>query len=198
MLHKIIGGGNIVTPFLRFTTDSGANLDPVFTAATATFEWINPDGSISTGTTPNPALDQTGAYTVKCSDWSNVTALRFQDDHVTILDNLPLCTSLTMLRCYTNSISILDVSTLTSLTEISCENNTISILDVSALTSLTALYCENNGMNETNVDKILADLVIAGVSSGTCWIHGTNAAPSVAGEASKTTLEGRGWAVTTS
>lgn len=200
MLHKIIGSNNLVTPFLRFTTDSGSFSDPHFlTGGTATFEWISPDGTISTGAIPNPALDQIGMYTVKCSDWSDVTRLDMRDENVTVLENLHvLPTSINQLSCQTNSISVLDISMLTSLRNLYCHSNSISILEVAALTLLLTIWCQDNGMDETNVDKILADLVTAGVNNGTANLAGTNAAPSAAGLVNKAILEGRGWTVTVS
>ncbi len=243
MLYKVIGGG-MITPVaiagMQFETDSGTGLDPAFTTGAATFQWKSPDGSISTGATPTPTLDQIGVYTVTCSDWSDVTELKIQWDELITLENLSFCTALTLLycygnaltaldvtlltslttlNCYRNSLTVLDVSTFTSLASLSCSQNSLSILDVAALTSLATLYCDtnsistlevaaltvlttfechDNGMDETNVDKILADLVTAGANNGTLRIDGTNAAPSGAGAASKTTLQGRGWGVTTS
>ena len=198
MLHKIIGNNVITTPFLRFITDSGIAFDPVFTAATATFEWISPDGSISTGTTPNPTLDQTGVYTVKCSDWSNVTRMDFSNDNIITFDNLSLFTSLDRLDCFNNNISILDIAALVLLTTLNCRNNIITTLNIVTLTVLTYLNCKSNDMDETNVDNILTGLVIAGANNGTLDISGTNAAPSAAGDANVLILEGRGWGVTTS
>ncbi len=198
MMHKIIGNDVITTPFLRFITDSGIAFDPVFTAATATFEWISPDGSISTGTTPNPTLDQTGVYTVKCSDWSNVTRMDFSNDNIITFDNLSLFTSLDRLDCLNNNISILDIAALVLLTTLNCRNNIITTLNIVTLTVLTYLNCKSNDMDETNVDNILTGLVIAGANNGTLDISGTNAAPSAAGDANVLILEGRGWGVTTS
>lgn len=223
MLHKIIGNKAIVTPFLRFETDSGVGLDPDFTTGgTATFEWISPDGSISTGAIPNPVLDQTGMYTVKCSDWSDITEVGIVNDHITKLENLSLLTSVTKIdvrvnagltelevsgcptltRIYANNcnLSILDISNLTALLTMYCYDNSVSILDVALLTSLTNLRCQNNAMTEASVDKILADLVTAGANNGACVIDGTNAAPSAAGLASKAILVAapRNWTVTTS
>jgi len=57
-------------------------------------------------------------------------------------------------------------------------------------------YMLNNGMVQGHVDNVLADLVTSGTTGGTLNIAGSNAAPSAAGLANKTTLEGRGWTVT--
>jgi len=51
-------------------------------------------------------------------------------------------------------------------------------------------------MVQGHVDNVLADLVTSGTTGGTLNIAGTNAAPSAAGLADKTTLEGRDWTVT--
>ncbi len=221
MSQQIIGSGFIGSRFLRFETDSGLNLDPVFmTGGSATFEWIDPEGNVFTGATPNPALGNTpGVFTVKCSDWTDVTQFDCTDDNVIALSNLHLFSDATVLdckdnsltalgttglnaiqilRCQRNSIAALNVAALITLTTLTCDTNAIGSLAVAALVSLTSLICDDNGMNETNVDKILADLVIAGASNGVLDISGTNAAPSVAGDANVTTLVARGWTVTTS
>jgi len=57
-------------------------------------------------------------------------------------------------------------------------------------------YMQSNGMVQGHVDNVLADLVTSGTTGGTLNIAGSNAAPSAAGLANKTTLEGRGWTVT--
>ncbi len=220
MMSGVIGNGLINNRFIRFETDSGTALDPAFiTGGSAAFEWISPDGSISTGAIPSPSLDQAGKYVVKCTDWSDVTVLDYAISRIISLSNLHVLTSLTELLCSVNKISVLDVSALTSLVILRCSGNSISILDIAALTVLEVLNCDsnsissldvstltvlteftctNNGMDETNVDKILADLVIAGANNGLVNIGGTNAAPSAAGDASKTILVGRGWTVITS
>ncbi len=217
MLHRIVGSGLVTTPFFRFTTGSGSGLDPVFTAASATFAWINPDKSISTGTTPSPVLNETGDYTVKCSDWSDVTEFDCNSDDIEALDNLHVfsalttlkCTdndivalnpraipTLTALHCNDNSLTALDVTTLVILERLDCYSNSIASLNVIALVALVTIHCADNGMAEAAVDDILADLVTAGASNGTITMAGTNAAPSGVGD--KNILIGRGWTVTTS
>ena len=180
MLQRLIGNRVLTTPYFRFTTSGGVALDPVFTAVGATFEWISPDGSISTGTTPNPVLDQTGNYAVKCSDWDAVTAIAFNIDTVTAMENLHLFTSLDILRCFTNDISVLDITSLpislrilschtnpnleildisgkTTLQQILCNDCSISTLDTSELASLTKLRCEDNSI--TSLDLALCTVL---------------------------------------
>ena len=166
-------------PFLRFSVNGVYTVDPVFTTGgTATFEWISPDGSISTGTTPNPVLDQAGNYVVKCSDWSDVTKFTFDNDGVTAIDNLAvLAPSLTELYCQNNAcafttldvtpllklqklvtygtgIYALDVKNLTELVHLICWDMELSELDVSTLTSLTILECNDNDIQNLEVSAL--------------------------------------------
>lgn len=156
MLQKIIGNKIVTTPFFRFETDSGVALDPVFTAVGGTtFQWINPDGSISTGTTPNPVLDQIGRYVVKCNNWAGITIIAFTDDHISAMENLHVFTALTTLRCFTNSLTVLDVTPLTTLTILSCHTNaSLSVLDVSGLTVLEQLLCNNCSISILDVSAL--------------------------------------------
>jgi len=66
----------------------------------------------------------------------------------------------------------------------------------SAWDALTVFKLHNNSMSQAEVDAVLGDLDTMSTSgSGTITITGTNAAPSAAGLASKTSLEGKGWTV---
>ena len=58
--------------------------------------------------------------------------------------------ALTNLRCYQNSLTSLDVSQNTALTNLSCYNNSITALDVTQNTLLTYLVCTSNSI--TNID----------------------------------------------
>ncbi|MBU0959786.1 MAG: hypothetical protein KKB31_07605 [Nanoarchaeota archaeon] len=126
-----------------------------------------------------------------------LTYLNCYDNAISVLDVSAL-TSLTYLSCPTNSISVLDVSALTLLTTLYCYDNAISVLDVSALTSLSVLYCNDNGMASGAVDNVLVALDANGQINGTCYIHGTNAAPGAPGLAAKANLIAKGWTCVTS
>lgn len=170
MSRKVIGSQVITTPFLRITTSAGASLDPEFTdGGNAAYEWISPDGSVSTGSTPNPGLDQAGLYTVKCSDWTDVTRFSCAEDTVTGVENLQVVAS-TLERVYCNgnpgltSINVSGLPVLThliaqdcGLTEICCTNsnaitaislngNVLTGIDVEHMTSLTALNLQDNAI----------------------------------------------------
>jgi len=82
------------------------------------------------------------------------------------------------------------------LTTLECYSNNISLLDVSAITGLSTLKCQNNSMNQDMVDTVLCDMDSHGTSGGTLWIQG-NAAPSATGVACRDNLVSRGWSVTT-
>jgi len=156
MLHGIIGNQYISNRFLRFETDSGAALDPVITITGApTFQWISPDGSISTGSTPNPVLDQTGCYTLKCSDWSKVDELKWYGDNIISVDNLGLLTALNKLLVYTNGLTELDVSGVIALTELWCFGNSLAALDVVNLSSLIKLICYDNSITALDVAALV-------------------------------------------
>ena len=71
---------------------------------------------------------------------------------VTSLD-VTKATSLQVLTCNTNKISVLDVSQNTELTELTCNNNPITALDLSANTKLTTLDGTNMSLTEIDVTK---------------------------------------------
>ena len=135
-------------------------------------------------------------------------------------------TALTTFSCYSNSLtgSIPSLSNNTALTTFYCYSNSLtgSIPSLSSNTALTTFYCysnsltgyagggvsatlgdwraNSNSLTQSAVDEILSDTVAAGRSSGTrvLYLHqGANSAPSAAGYADKTTLQGRGWTVNT-
>ena len=124
----------------------------------------------------------------------NLTDLRCYNNSIFVLDVNAL-TLLTLLSCSGNSISVLGVSALTLLTVLNCYSNSISVLDVSALTSLTYLHCGGNSMNQAMVDTVLCDMAAHSTSNGTLNISG-NAVPSATGLACRDDLVSRGWTVT--
>lgn len=69
-------------------------------------------------------------------------------------------TSLTMLFCFQNQLTSLDVSQNTMLSDLRCNDNQITSLNVSNNTSLTTFFCYNNqltsivGLSNTNVNDL--------------------------------------------
>ena len=112
-------------------------------------------------------------------------------------------TALTTFSCYSNRLtgSIPSLSNNTALTTFYCYNNSLTGYAGGGVSSTLGDWRANyNSLLESAVDGILSDVVAAGRSSGTrvLYLHqGANSAPSAAGYADKTTLQGRGWTVNT-
>ena len=70
---------------------------------------------------------------------------------LTSLQGIEYFESLTVLSCYNNSLTELDVSDCTALTYLDCDNNSLTSLDVSANTALTLLFCDNNQLTSLDV-----------------------------------------------
>lgn len=79
---------------------------------------------------------------VDLSDLSSLTQLHCSRNRLTALETLPL--GLTILSCYDNLLTSLNVSGLSNLTHLDFGDNLLTGLDVSGLSALTELYCSNN------------------------------------------------------
>lgn len=75
--------------------------------------------------------------------------------------------------------------------------NSVTGIDISALTALTTIDISDCTLSQAEVDAALLMLDTAGAYSGTLTISGNNAAPSANGLAYATSLEAKGWTVTT-
>ena len=137
----------------------------------------------------------TGKIVFRPAYCPNLEVLRCYYNSISILEvkGLP---SLYFLACAFNSISTLDVSNSSSLTFLSCAINSISILDVSDSILIKTLLLQDNSMDQDMVDTVLCDVNNYGTSNGTLNIS-NNAAPSATGMACKDSLVSRGWDVTT-
>lgn len=75
--------------------DATTGLDPVLTGGT-TVTWTSTAGTVATGTTPSPALDEATLWTIEMDDYSAVTAIDANTDNVTkfipVIDNTGLAT----------------------------------------------------------------------------------------------------------
>jgi len=115
-------------------------------------------------------------------DVSTCTALQTLDcdsNQLTSLD-VSTCTALQTLVCGANALTSLDVSTCTALSYLECAYNQLTSLDISTKPSITYLDASYNAITSAaDIDAILLDLIIAGLSSGTVNLSGgTNATPS--------------------
>lgn len=104
--------------------------------------------------------------------------------------------SLATLDCSGGALTSLSVAGSASILFLSCYENHITALDVSGCPALTNVNARDNALNAAAVDAVLAALVTNGATGGVVSLQGTNAAPTAAGLASKSTLESRSWTVT--
>jgi len=90
------------------------------------------------------------------------------------------CTALQTLDCDSNQLTSLDVSGCTALQTLYCYSNQLTSLDVSTNPLIIYLDASYNAITSAaDIDAILLDLIIAGLSSGTVNLSGgTNATPS--------------------
>jgi hypothetical protein len=79
-----------------------------------------------------------------------LTLLRCSSNQLTSLD-VSSCTALTTLLCSLNELTSLDVSANTALTYLSCTRNDLTSLDVSSCTALTTLLCNDNQLTSLDV-----------------------------------------------
>lgn len=101
--------------------------------------------------------------------------------------------------CNDNEISgdLPDFSQMTSLIDFRGQDNNFDGWEGNSVPStLVDFECQNNDLDEATVDALLVAFDDAGSSSGILNLGGTNAPPSAAGQAAKTSLEGKGWTVT--
>ena len=79
---------------------------------------------------------------------------------LTSLQGIEYFESLTVLSCYNNSLTSLEVSANTALTYLDCDNNSLTSLDVSQNTALTELRCSENHLTKLDVSQNTALTVL--------------------------------------
>ena len=163
------------------------------------------DATLPTGLTYlNLAVNQLVGLLSDVTFPSGLTFLNLHDNQLSgLLSDVTLPTGLTQLNLGANQLSgsFGDVTIPVNLATTYVYNNQLTYPSagkcLSTVTKNSARwYMQSNGMVQGHVDNVLADLVTSGTTGGTLNIAGSNAAPSAAGLANKTTLEGRGWTVT--
>jgi len=190
--------------------------------------WRKPDGSRFTGKTPSSTLfDVTGEYTFvfprgmtvfafsndlvsgDISGWILPDTLESIYLHLTSLSGdisgLLLPDSLNYFNVRSTSISG-DISKWTippSMEFLYCHESSVSYGSSGAFANTDladdfAVTLQDNGLSQTQVDNVLIDLDASGAIDGIVNVSGTNAAPSAAGLAAKTSLEAKDWTVTVS
>lgn len=80
-----------------------------------------------------------------------VTSLDVSSMNISDLTGIEFFTNLTILNCYTNNLTLIDVEDLTVLQELRCFDNQLTSLDVSANTALVKLMCQVNELTALDV-----------------------------------------------
>lgn len=83
----------------------------------------------------------------------NVKTLNVSNKGLTSLKGIEYFTALTILNCYKNSLTDLDVSKNINLTTLSCQTNSLTALDVSKNTKLIKLTCNSNLLTALNLSE---------------------------------------------
>ncbi len=92
---------------------------------------IDSDGVINAQILTSDAAARYGSLDVFSSSISDLTGIE-------------AFVNITVLRCYDNNLTSLDLTSNTNLGEIICSDNNLQSLDVSTITNLFLLYCANN------------------------------------------------------
>ena len=135
------------------------------------------------------------------STWTSGNVIYLQVNNLTgSIPDWSAWTSGNDIRLYSNNLtgSIPDWSTWSSGSLIWLYDNSLTdVLGTSIPATMLNLQLQNNALTQTAVDRVLTSLDAAGGTGGSVRLEGgTNAVPSAAGLAAKTSLEGKGWTVT--
>ena len=110
--------------------------------------------------------------------------------------------NITYFNCGSTNLASVDPSHNDQLVTLICSNGYLTALDISNNSLLTTLEANSNNLSSAVVDKILSDLVAHGKSNGLLRLENSagigaasNGAP--ASQNNVTTLQSRGWTVTT-
>ena len=82
-----------------------------------------------------------------------ITEISVESKNITSLKGIEYFTALTMLFCYNNQLTSLDVSQNTALIYLECYTNQLTSLDVSKNTALTSLRCGVNQLTSLDVSQ---------------------------------------------
>jgi len=137
-------------------------------------------------------------------DWSAWTSgkdiLLYSNNLTGSIPDWSTWTSGNNIQLFSNNLtgSIPDWSTWTSGNLILLyDNNLTDVMGTSIPATVIDLRMHNNALTQVAVDRVLTSLDAAGGTGGLVKLEGgTNAVPSAAGLAAKTSLEGKGWTVT--
>jgi len=142
-------------PFFSFWVVGSTSFDPYLFIPSEIAKFDFGDGTSETTTnSPTHVYADTNNYLVKISlsDLALITELKIQIDGVygEIL-NLDKLINLSNFECYSNNISIIDITKNPLLTLINCSTNNINVLDTTFSINLVRLYCKYNNISILNL-----------------------------------------------
>lgn len=82
-----------------------------------------------------------------------VKGIYLVNKNISNLKGIEFFTELTILKCYRNQLTTLDISKNTELTTLDCSENRLTALDISKNTKLKTLICSQNQMTALDVSK---------------------------------------------
>ncbi|MFD2942580.1 T9SS type A sorting domain-containing protein [Flavobacterium notoginsengisoli] len=163
------GKNTLFTTYLNFKNNSGLTCIQVDDVTYSTNKWssykdatasFNTDCTVYT-LIPDSAfedklialnIDKDGKNgKVATSSIASLTSLDISGSSIKDLTGIQDFTSLKVLNCSTNQLTVLNPASNPLLTDLNCSNNTITVLDVSKNPALTALNVSNNNLNSLNV-----------------------------------------------
>ena len=98
-------------------------------------------------------FDNDGDKEISLDEATAVKGIDCSEKSISSLEGIQYFTSLTLLICYFNQLSSIDVSYNTALTDIFSNNNQLTSLDVSKNTALTKLTCNDNQLTSLDVSN---------------------------------------------
>jgi uncharacterized repeat protein (TIGR01451 family) len=90
---------------------------------------------------------------IQVSEAAVVTGLNVGNQSITDLTGIEAFTALTILYCYRNALTTLDLSKNTALSRLDCSDNRLTALDLSNNTALTYFNCNNNQLTTLDLSK---------------------------------------------
>jgi Leucine-rich repeat (LRR) protein len=112
-----------------------------------------PDANFKAYLVGNSAINTNGDTEIQVSEATVFNGNISCNGNMADLTGIEAFTALTVLYCYNNQITSLDVSNNTALTSLYCSYNQLTSLDVSSATALTHLDCEQNQLTSLDVSN---------------------------------------------
>ena len=102
---------------------------------------------------PRNTVDKNNDGQISEKEARTATVLDVSLAGISSMDEIKYFTSLTVLSCYGNELTALDVSNNTSLTKLNCSSNELSAIDVGNNPELTLFYCDSNQLSTLDVSR---------------------------------------------